>query len=114
MHRAPLTSNGVTVKTLTKYFFFDVPTIIQHLTIAMVNPGLYSSYFPAVITVRRHHHRQPPGEVPGSWVVALRRTSFVASVVRFLAPYIELDTILLLPILLVFQLLCLMVMVDDT
>ena len=81
----------------------------------MMQPGLYSSYFPAILVVRRHQQRHLPGHVPGcSWVVALRRTSSVASIVRFLAPYTELDTIHLLPILLMFQILGLMVLVVDT
>jgi hypothetical protein len=80
----------------------------------MVEPDLYSSYFPTVVIVRRHRHRQPRGDMPGCWVVALQRASSLASVVRFLMPYIELDTILLLPIILIAQFLCLMVIVVDS
>ena len=101
------------MKTLTKYPSCRSECYRDN-NLVMVEPYLYSSYFPTVVIVRRHGHRQPRGDVPGCWVVALRRTSSVASVVRFLVPYIELDTILLLPILLIAQLLCLMVIIVDS
>jgi hypothetical protein len=45
-------------------------------------------------------------------VLKLKRPSCLASVLLFLWPYIEIDTILLLPILLSCQLACLMVLFD--
>ena len=58
------------------------------------------------------HIRRHQADEVSCWVLALRRPSFFSSVFLVLWPYILLDTILLLPILIICQVLCLVVIFD--